>query len=181
LFRGEWQKGGWASKSEKTPEDSPFGVNGPEKGRLPVFRVTVTEAHCFAEWLGGRLPTRRQWRKAAGRDDDDRQGPFDGDPKNTKDLAVNLSEGPWPVDKGQRDVSLYGCRQMASNGFEWTRDLDDNEEIPLEQMLSIRRVYTLGQTYLASEPLTFQAMAEPRVQPCTDAVYDISFRVVLEP
>jgi hypothetical protein len=180
LVRGEWQKGGWASNSDTDPDKEPFGVEGPEKGRLPVFRVTVTEAHCFAEWLGGRLPTRRQWRKAAGWEEDSRQGPFDGDPQNTGDLAVHLKEGPWPVDRGKRDVSNCGCRQMASNGYEWTRDLDDNGEIPLEQMLSIRHVYTQGQTYLSDAPLIFQAMAESRTQTCIEALYEVSFRVVLE-
>ena len=27
------------------------------------------------------------------------------------------------MDRGRRDVSIHGCRQTASNGFEWTRDL----------------------------------------------------------
>src|SRR5205807_37161 len=154
---------------------------GPLKGRLPVFRVTVTEAHCFAEWLDGRLPTGRQWRKAAGEGEDTRPGPFAGDPRDRKDLAVGLTGGPWPVDRGRRDVSIHGCRQTASNGFEWTRDLDDKVgEIPLENMTLPRRVYVQGESYLSGEPLTFQAMAMPRVKECTEAPFDVTFRVVLE-
>jgi serine/threonine protein kinase len=59
LVRGEWLKGGYAANKPF------FGVDGDDKGKLPVFRATVTEAHCFAEWMGGLLPTQQQWRKAA--------------------------------------------------------------------------------------------------------------------
>src|SRR5207249_4311193 len=136
---------------------------------LPVFRVTVTEAHCFAEWLDGRLPSRRQWRKAAGWGQDaGRPGPFDGSPEDKKDLAIGLEDGPWPVDRGNRDVSIHGCRQMASNGCEWTRDLADDAkqtEIPIEEMILPPYVFKEGQSYLSSEPLTYRTMAaEPRVE-----------------
>jgi formylglycine-generating enzyme required for sulfatase activity len=181
-----WKRGAYAPDVNPDPNKEPFfGVEGPQKGRLPVFRVTVTEAHCFAEWLGGRLPSRKQWRKAAGLGEDDRPGPFSGDPDQTEGLAVNLSKGPWPVDQGGRDVSIYGCRQMASNGYEWTRDLPESNpgtsgEIPLEKMNLAPLVVRQGQSYLAGEPLTFQAMAEPGVAKCTEAPFDVSFRVVLE-
>jgi formylglycine-generating enzyme required for sulfatase activity len=161
---------------------------GDGRGKIPVFRVTVTEAHCFAEWLGGlhgRLPTDNQWCKACGRYDDHRKlTPFDG---NRAGIAVGLGkEGPWPVDKGDRDVSFYGCRQMAGNGNEWTRTVQDpidkdNAEIPLRQMLTVRRVFYRGQDYAASNSLTFESMDDPASKPCTENSFAISFRVVLEP
>jgi hypothetical protein len=155
---------------------------GEGRGKMPVFRVTVTEAHCFAEWLGGRLPKRIQWLKAAGAlDPDAREGPFDGPADG---IAVNLgAEGPWPVDKGTKDVSKYGCRQMASNGKEWTRTLQDpdSEEIPLLEIISARLVSVCGHSYLAQKPLTYKDMMVPNSQSCFDAQEDITFRVVLEP
>jgi formylglycine-generating enzyme required for sulfatase activity len=183
LVRDEWWKGPFVSGENPDPEQKPFvGVQGANKGRWPVFRVTVTEAHCFAEWLGGRLPTRHQWRKAAGRGEDNRAGPFDGDPGDKAGLLLHEPEaGPWPVDAGDRDVSIHGCRQMASNGLEWTRDLADNvSTVPLEEMHLPRQVYILGQSYLSPEPLTFAKMNEPRVKGCTEAPFEVSFRVVLE-
>jgi hypothetical protein len=182
LVRGDWDKGGWAPHFNDDPDKAPFfGATLPARGPLPVFRATVTEAHCFAEWLDGRLPTRQQWRKAAGKDEDGRPGPFAGDPADTEDLAVGLVDGPWPVNQGSRDVSIHGCRQMATNGYEWTRDLDDNNsEIPLQEMHGVRQVYVQGQSYLSREPLTFKGMAEPSVRPCTKADPEVSFRVVLE-
>jgi serine/threonine protein kinase len=181
LVRNEWRKGGWAPNRNPDPNQEPFlGVDG-DRGRLPVFRVTVTEAHCFAEWLDGRLPSRRQWRKAAGEGEDPRPGPFDGDPGDAMGLAINRTDGPWPVDRGARDVSIYGCRQMASNGREWTRDLDDKVSvIPLEGMLGRRSAYQQGQSYLSQKPLTFQAMSDPRVGDCTEPSFEVTFRIVLE-
>jgi hypothetical protein len=42
-------------------------------------------------------------------------------------------------------------------------------------------VYVLGQSYLAAKPLTFdQLAAEPRMEQCTVASFDIGFRIVLE-
>jgi hypothetical protein len=179
LARNEWQKGGFAANKPL------FGVDGDDKRKLPVFRATVTEAHCFAEWMGGQLPTQQQWRKAAGWDEGGRVGPFEGDPKDLNGLALGLQEGPWPVDRGTRDVSIYGCRQMASNGYEWTRDLEGpgGKTIPLDQITLAPFVILEGQSYLTDKPLTsFQDLrARPNSTRCTEAKSDISFRIVLEP
>jgi serine/threonine protein kinase len=194
LVRGEWQKGGFASKARF------FGV-ARDKGHLPVFRVTVTEAHCFAEWLGGLLPTQEQWRKAAGWNEDQRLRTFHGDPQNLTGLALGLTEGPKPVNWGDRDVSIHGSRQMSTNGFEWTRTLaalsreplsspqkgaiderPDGRAFPLAQMIVPPSVIVEGQSYLSVEPLTsFQEVAANRhIVKCTDVLPDVTFRIVLE-
>jgi hypothetical protein len=100
-------------------------------------------------------------------------------------LALGLKTGPWPVDWGTRDVSIYGCRQMASNGYEWTRDLDPpgSKTIPLDQMRIPPYIIVEGQSYLTDNPLTsFQDLrARPNSHRCTEASSDIGFRIVLEP
>jgi serine/threonine protein kinase len=40
---------------------------GPASARKPVLNVTAVECHCFAVWLGGKLPSGVQWDKARGR------------------------------------------------------------------------------------------------------------------
>lgn len=177
-----WQRGALSYELNPDPDMPPFpGVEG-DKGKLPVFRLKVTEAHCFAEWLGGLLPRSRQWLKAIGalNDEDPRLGPIDGDLLNLKGLALKLGNGAWPVDRGDRDVSVYGCRQMASNGLEWTRDIQDEPAtIPLESMLLPLRVFKFGQSYL-KEALTFKALQLPRAAVVTDSDFQTSFRVILE-
>jgi formylglycine-generating enzyme required for sulfatase activity len=146
-----------------------------------VFRVKVTEAHCIAEWLGGKLPDRNQWFFAAGKDTDKRPGPFIGSSNSNEDLAVGLDDGPRPVTWGKNHVSIHGCRQMAGNGFEWTRDLvGEPRDFPLPKLLGDRKVYYVGQSYRIPEPLLFKEMDKLRSKSCKDISPEIGFRVVLE-
>ena len=170
-----------------------LGYEGPQ-ARVPVFRVTVTEAYFFAEWLKGKLPTKRQLVRAAGGSldeplpDEQTTGPFLGDISDTSDLPLNLGEtGPWPVDKSKRDVSKFGCRGLASNGLEWTRDVQTadpkNPFVPLPKyMRPDGRVYVVGKSYLDDfPPVTFyQLRTSTLAVNYLEASHDISFRVVLE-
>jgi serine/threonine protein kinase len=182
----EWRKGGWAYKDNKSPNVEPFLgvegiVGGKKKGSFPVFRVKVSEAHCFAEWLGGKLPTKMQWLHAAGMYKEHKwPGPFH-DPEGHENLAVGLNDGPRPVTWGENHVSTNGCRQMAGNGFEWTRDLKGGLAIPLDKMSGTApEVVLLGQGYTKTNPLTFKEMDTPRFMSCSASRFDIGFRVVLE-
>src|SRR5581483_11418678 len=99
----------------------------PEKGNLPVFSITVTEAHCYARWLGGFLPSEREWLKASGYlepADKRGEGPYhsSSDPGNKPSLAIDREgKGPLPVGEAKDDVNIFGCHDMAGNGYEWTR------------------------------------------------------------
>jgi serine/threonine protein kinase len=185
----EWRKGGWSYKENiEGPDMPPFlGVEG-DKGSFPVFRVKVTEAHCFAEWLGGKLPLKKQWFYAAGKDQgSNAPGPYFGPRISKEDAVVGLKDGPRSVTWGGNHVSIHGCRQMAGNGYEWTRNLTVSaEHIPLEEALNPNSVHVeiVGQTYApgaTAQPLTFDAMNTPRDHPCSKGDFDIGFRVVLEP
>jgi serine/threonine protein kinase len=94
--------------------------------QYPVFDVTVEDASAFAEWLGGKLPTEEQWDKAAGRYETPRlsEGPYRGKwVKGRTDIAFQREE-PVAVGTADGDRSEpFGCRDMAGNGFEWTRTL----------------------------------------------------------
>ena len=92
--RNEWEKGGIAADKDV----------GAADGRLPVLRVTVTEAHCFARWLGGYLPSLMQWNKAAGMLDG-AKAPFQNPDKALEpgDVAINRAkDGPLPVGTARR-------------------------------------------------------------------------------
>jgi formylglycine-generating enzyme required for sulfatase activity len=177
-FGGEWEKG-----ANRPRDASSMGIVG--RGSVPVFGLKVTEAHCFAEWLRGMLPQRKQWLKAVGDGEDTRPGPFNG---TAADVAVLCEDGPWPVDKGENDVSIYGCRQMAGNGFEWTRTIQDGaEQIPMDRANGSRPVYVCGQSYKANTPLLFSGPKGFIVAGDLDSKSsdegdpEITFRIVLEP
>src|SRR5262249_40008937 len=97
---------------------------------LPVLGVGWQDATTFAEKsFGGNLPQLLQWDKAAGRfypyaDAKLRpEGPYRGrwDDRPRPHIAVGQKE-PWPVGTAKDDISPFGCRDMAGNGEELTKD-----------------------------------------------------------
>src|SRR5262249_42498974 len=147
----KWEKGGLADGEE-------IG-NGNEQH--PVLNVTAEEAHRFARWLGGELPTAQQWDKAAGRFEDYRgDGPFKGKIGTVKpglDVAVGRKkEGPMPVGAALRDESLFGCRDMAGNGREWTCTNADpgrsNQRVAFPVADPKVRLQLRGRSYAALDP-----------------------------
>ncbi len=171
----QWNLGGVANMEDL----------GDTNERLPVLRITVTEAYCFARWLGGNLPTTYQWDKASGRLDG-APAPF-RDPNNDKvqpgEIAIHRGkDGPMPVGTAKRDISPFGCRDMSGNGMEWTRTpAQADSPVPIANPTEDIQVLVRGREYHKEDPLRFNI---PEVMKCIQ-LYDwndpaISFRVVLE-
>lgn len=147
--------------------------------------MTLLEALECARWMKGELPTARQWDKAAGLLDK-ATGPFQGNPDDLKpgDIAVRREgEGPMPVGKARRDVSMFGCRDMAGNGREWTctlaqTNLDrENAPVSLSSYKDSLDIRLRGHSYRDDKPYLFEQL--PDQQQAKNAEPDISFRVVI--
>ncbi|GIW78641.1 MAG: hypothetical protein KatS3mg105_0448 [Gemmatales bacterium] len=172
-----------------------------DNDRLPVFNVFVEDAYLFAQWLGGDLPSRQQWDKAAGRFEPDAgQGPFQGSWDDTKTQLSELSEqdkkeiaigryheGPLEAGAATRDVSIFGVRDMAGNGQEWTREifapLSEEQRVPLSNPKKTDMVYLRGRNYLfPPRPLFFSELnkTKPETEFYLKPSPTISFRVVIE-
>jgi formylglycine-generating enzyme required for sulfatase activity len=151
-----WTKGGRADGKDTRNIDV----------RHPVLRVKVADAVQFAQWLGGKLPTIQQWDQAAGRyEQSTGEGPYRGtwSEKDARDIAVNRAkDGPLPVGASERDVSWCGCRDMAGNGQEWTRNIAGQGDrlVPLEQPAANDRVLLRGRSYAATDPLHFSDLQD---------------------
>jgi serine/threonine protein kinase len=175
--KSEWMKGGLRAQKD-------VGNGNP---RHPVLRTTVKEAERFAAKMGGKLPSAHQWNKAAGLfDDETRAGPYQ-EPWENGGVAVGRRElGPMDVGTAGKDISFFGCRDMAGNGREFTRtlSLEDGREVPVDDPTPGLLVTLRGRSYLQPLPLRFRDLKRPEQredQDYLEASPTTSFRVVFEP
>ncbi|MFL5246144.1 MAG: protein kinase domain-containing protein [Gemmataceae bacterium] len=157
----------------------------------------------------GRLPRENQWDKAAGRFEDHaaESGPFIGSLASQPhpDVAVfwkmptiqelknkdpNSFPRPSPVGQSRDDVSVFGVRDMAGNGLEFTcivqTNNDGDQELHKMKALGSGDVVHLRSCKFSSEkPLCFKDLDEvppvPGSYDRSQALPPISFRVVFEP
>ena len=95
----------------------------PEFQQHPVAGVTCAQAYAYAKWAGKRLPTEKEWEKAA-RGTDGRVFPWGRqfDPEYAVTAARRQpSKGSLPVGSAPEDRSPYGVLDMAGNVQEWTQ------------------------------------------------------------
>jgi iron(II)-dependent oxidoreductase len=131
-----WSAEGWAWK-EQYDITRPAGwtADWSQEWRLvgleplhperPVAHISWFEADAFARAHGARLPTEREWEKAATWDPD--QGlarPFPWG-EELPDPAVHanldqLGRGPAPVGAYPDGASPFGCLGMIGDVWEWT-------------------------------------------------------------
>jgi formylglycine-generating enzyme required for sulfatase activity len=87
---------------------------------LPVVNVTVVDAQAFAAWAGKRLPTAKEWEKAA-RGDDGRVYPWGNSPDAGK--ANVSSTALKAANDYAAGASPYGALNMLGNAWEFVDQL----------------------------------------------------------
>ena len=81
----------------------------------PVTGVDWWDAHAYAAWKGGRLPTLREWLAVVALDDN----------------VTPYVEGWGPVDQSPRSPGKLEIHGLAGNVAEWTRDSERNPSFPM--------------------------------------------------
>lgn len=94
------------------------------KDRLPVTGVSWHDANAYCSWRGKRLPSEKEWEKAA-RGDKGLEFPW-GDNWDTGLTNVG-DDADWaggfaPVGSYPQNKSIYGVYDMAGNVWEWVSD-----------------------------------------------------------
>ncbi len=109
----------------------------PPKGKEshPVVRVSWDDAQAYSQWLSQvtyqeiRLPSEKEWEKAARGNKDKRAYPwgmkFDALKCNTLELKLGDTT---PVGVFQNGASPYNCLDMSGNVLEWCLDWYDEKE-----------------------------------------------------
>lgn len=101
----------------------------------PVVQVSWNDAKAYCSWVGGRLPTEKEWEHAARGGLGDVRFPWgDDEPDDENASLCNLWQGEFPQRNTGKDGYLttapaksykpngYGLYNMIGNVWDWTAD-----------------------------------------------------------
>ena len=100
------------------------------KGSHPVVEVTWYEATAYCRWSQKRLPSWREWWRAAV-DDLDQSFPWGNDPGGLEARANFGRRGTTPVGSFPLGVSPFGASDVAGNAEEWVDVTQQGDETAL--------------------------------------------------
>lgn len=143
VTRAEWSR--WTAARDAEAEGNPAAEYWADLGpQEPATGMTLAEAEAFAADQGMRLPTAREWLRAAvgSRAQVWPWGPFPArSAANTLDLGLNRLA---PVGSFESGSTPAGVHDLLGNAEEWVTDLIefDGEGLGLD-----RRVWAMGGSF----------------------------------
>lgn len=102
------------------PPPADWGTRDADWPRRPVAGISWNDADAFCRWVGFRLPTVREWEKAARGINDDRLYPWGNEFRATLCNGAESGRGrTMPVDSLSEGKSPFGLYHAVGNVFEW--------------------------------------------------------------
>ena len=130
-----------ATKLNHLPEDWSLVLSAARAGgsyggldldpNCPVTRIDWWDAHAYASWKGGRMPTQEEWLAAA-----------------TQEGEATIRASGWgPVDQSSGDITSRKIHGLAGNVAEWSENPERNPAFPMNAKSPI----ACGGSFLAPE------------------------------
>jgi len=154
-----------------------------DKPDYPVVNVSMEDARAFAGWAGKRIPSGREWEKAA-RGEKGQTFPWGDEPDRSR-ANVGLVT-LLPADAFPKGASPYGALQTIGNAWEWVNDMRSPTQEDVDDF--VKRVqpplasddlwYAVRGGGFDSQQLTPLLMTDSKAAPQRWRSNDIGFRCV---
>ncbi len=161
----------------------------------PAVHISWNDARCYAEWVGGRLPTEAEWEHAARAGQGDVRFPWgDAEPNDTEFTPCNIWQGQFPKHNTSLDgyettapvrsfePNPWGLYNMVGNVWEWTAEPYRVRSLKrsVKRRLSKMKGYKLskGGSFLCHRSYRYRIAARSGSSPDSSTTHH-GFRVVL--